>query len=131
MREDENDHSASLLRVDPSAAVSTEPLPDTDSDPVDGQLPYERFRGPGVVAAAFALREGEHLLARHAFRWCLDGSVIPNCYEMFSRESVCRGMGWEIVHSFGPHIAVVRQIGSGTTATKEQADATHRSAAQK
>lgn len=82
---------------------------DSDSRQVDGQLPYERFRGGEALAAAFARREGEHLLARHAFRWHLDGRVIPNCYEMFERDSIISERGWEIVHTFGPHIAVVRE----------------------
>ena len=80
----------------------------TDSAQVDGQLPYERLNDPKGLRSVISLRTGERLLVRHAFRWHLDGDAIPNCYEMFEREAVCAEKGWEVVHSFGPHIAVVR-----------------------
>jgi hypothetical protein len=86
----------------------TDDNPDTRQ--VYGQLPYERFSGGEALSAAIIRRQNEHLLARHAFRWHLDGRPIPNCYEMFDRDDIVKERGWEIVHTFGPHIAVVREI---------------------
>ncbi len=53
---------------------------------------------------------GQSVIVCQPFRWFRNGEVIPNAYEMFSVETVCRDNGWEIVASYGPHIAVVQTI---------------------
>lgn len=98
--------------------MSQTPENDTDTRQVRGQLPYERFRSGKALFDAIALQDGEHLLSRHAFRWHLDGQMIPNCYEMFELDGIIRERGWEIVHTFGPHIAVVRPASLITEATR-------------
>lgn len=71
-------------------------------------LDYERLEEKALLAA-IRLREGERLLVLQPWGWHIDGRHIPNAYEHFSREGVCREHRWEVVCEFGPYIAVVRE----------------------
>lgn len=70
-------------------------------------LAYERLNLE-ALQKAIGLSEGEHLLVRSPFRWMLDGQVVSNAYEMFEMQGVCEERGWQIVETFGEHIAIVR-----------------------
>jgi hypothetical protein len=79
-------------------------------------LPYERLAidyGPSLLQA-FNLRPGERLLVLRPFGWQIDGQHIPNAYEHFSRESICREHRWVVVCDYGPYIAIVRPDDAGS-----------------
>ena len=85
-------------------------LSERDGIQVEGVLPYERIQSADLFKA-MRLRPDEHLLMLQPFGWHLDGTHIPNAVEQFSRENVCADHGWEVIHSFGPYIAVVKAKG--------------------
>ena len=70
-------------------------------------LDYERL-DPKVLGHGFRLKQGEFLLVRQPFRWLRDSSVIPNAYEMFTMEQVCRDNGFQIVETYGDNIAICK-----------------------
>lgn len=71
------------------------------------ELPYERLIDERRLSTCIMLRAGERLLVLRPFGWHIDGSHIPNAADHFDRELVCREHGWEVVHDFGPYIAIV------------------------
>lgn len=63
---------------------------------------------PLVEAAKRLCKPGEFVIWRGPFRWRKgEEDIIPNCYEMFSLESVCLQAGFTPVHDFN-HFAIVR-----------------------
>jgi hypothetical protein len=71
------------------------------------ECPYERLDDDALYRA-IRLKQGERVLVLQPFGWHIDGSHIPNAPEQFEREYICSEHGWEVVHEFGPYVAIVR-----------------------
>lgn len=71
-------------------------------------LDYERLDSDEIWKH-IKTSEGEHVIVRSAFRWLIDGEVIPNAYECHDLEDVCSERNWSIVCSYGLSLAVIRK----------------------
>ena len=77
-------------------------------------LAYARLNAETISASIFT-RDDEFVICRQAFRWLKDGLVISNGYEMFEMETIIEDNGWELVETYGEHIAICKPKSPTTT----------------